>query len=456
MNASEVKGVLVIALLYIFRMLGLFMVLPVLPLLGYELEDATTSLIGLALGAYGLSQALLQIPLGYLSDRYGRKLIIVVGFVIFVIGSITAAMSTSIHGVILGRLLQGSGAVASTLMALTSDITRVEYRSYAMAAIGISIGASFTLALIVGPAISAVYGLSGVFWVTALLGCIGIAIIVLLLPSPRVHTVNRETELALDMLKQVLRDASLRKINVCIFMVHFHLMASFAAFPLVISRSQLVDDDSHGLFYLVILLLSLIPMRPLIKLADNSMRSVSVILLTIGFFVASYFLLASGLYRQQFTVVAFILFFLTINLLEIILPSLLSKIAAAGARGTAMGIYSSSQFLGAFAGGIVGGLLLELYDISGMFYLLAMLAGGWFLYARTIKAPANFSSRTFELADFPGVTANQLTEALSSLSGVEEVVVVESEQCVYIKVDNDKFNDEDLERMNEAENLRSK
>ncbi len=182
MNASEVKGVLVIALLYIFRMLGLFMVLPVLPLLGYELEDATTSLIGLALGAYGLSQAVLQIPLGYLSDRFGRKLIIVLGFVIFVIGSVVAATSTSIHGVILGRLLQGSGAVASTLMALTSDITRVEYRSYAMAAIGISIGASFTLALIVGPYISAVYGLSGVFWVTALLGCIGIAIIVLLVP----------------------------------------------------------------------------------------------------------------------------------------------------------------------------------------------------------------------------------------------------------------------------------
>ena len=231
MTALERRSVGSLALLYSFRMLGLFMVLPLLALYATDLVGATPLLVGLALGAYGLSQAVLQIPLGWLSDRVGRKPVIIGGLLVFGLGSLVAAAADSASGVVLGRFLQGAGAIASTIMALVADVTTEEQRTKAMAIIGASIGASFALALVLGPVVAGLAGLSGVFYLTALLAVVGILIVVLLVPSPTPLVGIAATGPRGPYIRGALSDPTLLRLNFGVFTLHFVLMASFLIVP---------------------------------------------------------------------------------------------------------------------------------------------------------------------------------------------------------------------------------
>ena len=358
MTPLERRTVSSLALLYSFRMLGLFMVLPLLALYAADLPGADPLTIGLALGVYGLSQALLQIPLGWLSDKLGRKPVIVGGLLVFAFGSVVAGMADTIEGVVVGRALQGAGAIASTVMALVADLTREEQRTKAMAMVGMSIGLSFAVALVLGPAVAAAGGLSAVFWLTTLLALGGVAIVLLLVPTPPVGQIHDEVGARRGLFSRSLQDAGLLRLNFAVFSLHFILMALFLVVPGLLLEVADLERDSHWLVYLPALVLSIAGMVPMMIMAERKGRLQAMFLLAIALLIlamsvislsASPVLLYLGMW----------LFFVGFNYLEATLPSLVSKMVFPGGKGTALGIYSTCQFLGAFAGGALGGWMLK-------------------------------------------------------------------------------------------------
>jgi len=441
-NRQELKAVLAIALLYVIRMLGLFMVLPVLPLLGPEYAGGTPMAIGLALGVYGLSQAILQIPLGLLSDKFGRKPVIYAGLSVFVIGSLVAALATSIEVIIIGRLLQGCGAISSSLLALVADVTRTENRTRAMAIIGISIGSSFGISLVLGPLISNQFGLPGVFAATAVAGIIGIVVLARVVPTPAIASKQANARLALDKVRGVLLDGNLMKTTLGVFMLHYLLMSAFLVFPQVLQQAGFTAAE-HYQIYFWLLIVTFVLMGPFMWLSEKPGFGRYLMLLMIAAFALSQIMLANVV-GMIFVVAVMALFFMAFNLLEVILPAFVSRIVHAGERGTAMGVYSSCQFFGAFMGGLVGGWLLEMWDISTLVYVNAACCLVWFVVALKLNGFENFASVTYEIDAGDERPADEVTKALLSLSGVVEVALVEEERVAYLKVDSAIWNEDSL------------
>ncbi|MDC1367957.1 MFS transporter [Pseudomonadales bacterium] len=438
MNRQELRAAVSIGLLYIIRMLGLFMILPVLPAVGADLALSTPLLIGLALGVYGLSQAVLQIPMGLLSDKFGRKPIILAGLLMFILGSLVAANADTIIGVIVGRLLQGCGAIASALLALLSDVTRVDQRSKAMAIVGISIGASFAVALVAGPAVFVRTGLSGIFYFAAISGVVGIVVLFTLIPDAKLVVRNPEIGLRPERLLEITASPDLRRMVLGVFMLHYLLMSGFLVFPALLTGTGEIQTSDHSQVYFGLLLTTFVLMGPFMRLSDKPALTKSMLLLMIGGFTLSMLLFV---YVQNFypVLIAMAVFFMAFNLLEVILPALVSRAAPAGARGTAMGVYSTAQFAGAFCGGALGGLLLSGGDMTHLLYVNAALCIGWFLVSLHLKKTGNLGSRVFHLAQLAQLSAKEVADALLSVTGVTDVVVLEGEEVAYLKIDKDQL-----------------
>ena len=379
MTALERRSVSSLALLYSFRMLGLFMVLPLLSLYAGDMPGATPSLIGLALGAYGLTQAALQLPLGWLSDQVGRKPVIIGGLLVFALGSVLAATADSLWGIVIGRAVQGAGAIAATVMALVADLTSTEQRTKAMAIVGMSIGLSFAVALVLGPVIAAVGGLASVFWVTALLAGGGIAIVALLVPTPDAGGVMHSDVGARPRLfGRALRDLALLRLNFGVFSLHFILMACFLVVPGALEQLAGVDRAHHWQVYLPVLVLSVVGMLPLMRIAERGGRPREMFLCGIALLALAIPML--GLASSAMVLyLALWLFFVGFNYLEATLPSQVSKSVFAGGKGTALGIYSTCQFLGTFAGGAGGGWLVQHFGQLSLVGLCLGLALAWWL-----------------------------------------------------------------------------
>jgi MFS family permease len=431
---SEAKVVATLSLLYVFRMLGLFMVFPVMMLFGAKYAGATPFLLGMALGIYGLTQAVFQIPLGLLSDVWGRKPVILLGLVIFALGSVVAACADDVWWLILGRAIQGAGAMAGAVMALVGDLTSEQNRTRAMAVIGISIGLSFSVSMVVGPMLAAVGGLTLIFWLTAALAVVGMIILYALVPEPPQGVRHGSDGLTVpSLLRNALKNADLVRLDFGIFVLHFVLTATFVVVPVAFDRIGVVAEK-HWHIYLPVMLISFIAMMPFMYVAERKRKMKKV-------FLAAVFLLVIAEAGLSFAadlwhwILGLFIFFTAFNLLEATLPSLVSKQAPAGSKGTAMGMYSTCQFLGASAGGVVGGLCYQYWGLASVLIVSVVLCALWFIAALGMRPPRFLKSICLSQ---PGAVDAQAI--LGDVPGVVEAFWVKEQALLYLKVDEHLFN----------------
>ncbi len=439
MEKQEFRAAGSLAAVFSVRLLGLFMIYPVFAAYARNLSGANPYLIGEALGIYGLSQGLLQIPFGLLSDRVGRKAMIVLGLILFGVGSAMAAVSTSIGGVIIGRALQGAGAVGSVILALVADLTSEENRTKAMAMIGITIGASFMIALVAGPIAANFIGVGGIFWLMVALALIGIAITQFVVPSPRRLRVHRDTEAVPALMGAVLRNGQLLRLDFGIFALHAMLTASFLVVPGLLHATLHLPVEDQWIVYLPVLLVSVAVMVPAIVVAEKYRRMKGVFVGAVAALVISQLMLSIGAGDLFVLVAALIIFFSAFNVMEASLPSLITKAAPPDAKGTAMGVYSSAQFLGIFIGGIVGGWAHQHWSNAGVFSLSAAIALIWLFAAITMAQPSYLTTRLVPIADGRAGDAESLAARLRQVPGVAEAVVIAEEKLAYLKVDSQSF-----------------
>ena len=435
MTPTERKSVYSLASIYALRMMGLFMILPVFALYAEELEGNTPALVGIAIGIYGLTQAALQIPFGMLSDRIGRKKIITFGLLIFAVGSVVAAMADSIYGVILGRALQGSGAIAAAIMALTADLTREENRLSAMAIIGMSIGASFMVSLIAGPVLNQWIGVDGIFWLTAGLALGAILVLQFIVPNPVQSTFHRDAMTAPQQLKEVIKDRQLLRLDAGVLILHMMLTATFVVLPLALRDVAELATEEHWLVYLPVMFLSMVSMIPFVILAESKRRMKEVFGAAVMTLAVAETVLVFMYQSVAGIVFSLFLFFVAFNVLEATLPSLVAKIVSPDRKGTAMGVFSSSQFMGAFLGGTLGGTLHGAFGIEAVFGLCAIMAVVWFMLATTMQSPRYLSSYMVKVGEVDEKRAHQLVIELTGITGVAEAIVRVDDGIAYLKVD---------------------
>lgn len=444
MSRTELRAALSLSGIYALRMLGLFMILPVFALYATDLDGVTPALTGLAIGIYGVTQALLQIPAGLLSDRIGRKPVIIGGLLVFALGSVMAALADTIWLIILGRALQGAGAIAAAIMALAADLTREQHRIKAMALIGMSIGLSFALALILGPVLNNLVGVPGIFALTAVLALGGVLVVLFVVPQPAALRIHREAEAVPAQFGRILSHGQLLRLDAGIFILHAILTGTFVVLPLVLRDEAAVLAADHWKIYLPVLVCSVAAMIPLIILAERKGHTRAVFLAAIGLLMTA----LAGLYALPVSVVSVVamllVFFTAFNLLEAMLPSLISRVAPVDCRGTAMGFYSSAQFMGAFAGGVMAGWLQGQFGLHAFFLFAAAAALAWLLLAFGMVPPAKLSNYVYSLGGQSGADREGLEERLRGLAGVSEAVVVAEDGVAYLRIDRGVFDESTL------------
>jgi len=372
MNSTERLFALKVSLIMSVRMLGLFMLFPVMSVYAGDYDGSTPFLIGMAIGVYGLTQALLQIPFGYLSDRFGRKPILIIGLLIFLLGSVVAANASNIIFVVIGRALQGGGAISAVLMAFLADSISEDNRAKANAFVGFQIGVAFMLSLIIGPIITSRIGLSGLFWIIGFLSIIAMLIVMSLQHSKSVNYYR----LSLGAFKENLTRA-LFALDFSVFSLHLILASGFIVMPLIIMDNQIVSMIDNWQLYLPAVLLSFIGMIPLIIISEKFKKTKYVLLLSIFLLIVSQIIFFTANLNFPVFLITLTIFFVAFNTVEAILPSLLSRTASASKRGLAMGIFSTSQFLGTFVGGAIGGLIYDIYDLNSVFLFTIFVAIIW-------------------------------------------------------------------------------
>ena len=443
MNSTEKRAALTLSSVFALRMLGLFMLLPVFSIVGQSLDGYTPALIGLAIGAYGLTQAIFQIPFGWLSDRFGRKPIIFFGLVLFVIGSLVAAFSDHIYGVIAGRFLQGCGAIASAIMALAADLSRDNQRTKIMASIGMSIGAAFALAMILGPGLTSWIGLKGIFLLIAALAVVAILVIYFLTPEPEEQFAQKDSIASRNQFSMIFKDGQLMRLNFGIFTLHFLLTSFFVAFPHRLIGLD-IDLAEHSWLYLVTMVAAVILMLPMIIFAEKKRQHSRMMLAGVMLIAIVQFCFGMFQFPLAIVVIAMIVYFTGFNLMEALLPSMISRIAPLSGKGTALGVYSTSQFAGAFLGGPVAGMIMQYKGMDGIYLVGAFMAILWAILLLGLKNPPALTSYTLTMPDVAKDAFPSLIDEIKAIEGVSEAIALPEAGAVYLKVDKDQLDNESL------------
>jgi len=386
MSSFEIRASLFLASVYGLRMLGMFLILPIFAIYASGLSGSPSQLqIGIALGIYGLTQAIFQIPFGMSSDFFGRKKVIYFGLFIFVLGSIIAGISTQIEGIIIGRAIQGAGAISAVLTALLSDLTSDEHRTKAMAIVGASIGLTFALSLVISPWLNNKIGVSGIFFMMAILSILAAIIIHFCIHEPRKATKN--TALNLKDFYTVLGGVDLGRLNLGIFVLHVAQISMFMVIPFYLIQQGDLPLHDHWMIYLPILLGSFILIIPIIIFSEKLKQIKLTFLLSILILLLAQFSFIYFSNNLLGIAISLLIYFVGFNFLEASLPSLVSRIAPANQKGLALGVYNTSQSLGIFVGGFVGGLITTFYGYSGTFLFCGILIFIWFVFSLNMNVP---------------------------------------------------------------------
>ena len=444
MNSVEKRAILGVGGIFALRMIGLFMIVPVFSVYGDNYAHATPFLIGLAVGIYGLGQAIFQIPMSLAADKFPRKPIIFLGLILFALGGIIAANATDIYEVIIGRALAGSGAVSAVLMALLADVTREEMRTKAMATMGLTIATSIMLAFAFGPLLVGSLGISGLFWLTA-----GFAVLAMLLllfvPTPlRVLQHNLDSKSIGQQLSDVLKIGDLNRLHIGIFALHLTMTAIFVILPHQLNEVMGLSVRQQGLVYLPLLFIGFAVAIPFIIIAEKKRKMRQVFLGAIALMTAALALLAIGSQVGVGIILGLLLYFMGFNLLEATIPSWISKRAPVANKATAMGLNSSSQFFGAFVGGAMGGLLLSQPNLLA-WGILAVIMGISLLLIIPIADPPYLASTTVTIPK--NINIQDWSRQVLAVDGVDELVVMAKEQVAYLKLDKTQLTDDSRQQL---------
>ena len=434
MTRAERRAASGLAAIFGLRMLGMFLILPVFALYAEHLPGGDNhTLVGLTLGMYGLTQALLMIPFGMASDRIGRKKVIIFGLIVFALGSFVAATATDIYWTIFGRAIQGAGAISAAVTAMLADLTREEHRTKAMAMIGSTIGIAFAVSLVAGPALNRVIGVPGIFALTGILALAAIWVVKVWVPDPLDSHFHADAQANPARLKDVLRNGQLLRLDFGIFALHAAQMAMFVVVPVALKNSGLAADH-HWAVYLPVLLGSFVLMVPAIVVGEKRGQMKPVFIGGVALMLLAQLGLAFGIEHMWGIVWALFFYFVAFNLLEASLPSLISKLAPVSAKGTAMGVYNTAQALGLFFGGVVGGWLAQHHGFQAVFLFCVVLMAAWLIASLSMTAPPAIKTRMFRVGVMPADQAALLKAQLAGVAGVVEAVVLAEEGVAMLKV----------------------
>ena len=448
MTPLELRAAASLASIYGLRMLGMFLILPVFAIYATQLPGGTDhTLIGLALGAYGLTQALLQLPFGMLSDRIGRKRVIYFGLAVFALGSFVAASSHDIYGVILGRSIQGAGAISAAVTALLADLTREEHRTKAMAMIGSTIGLTFAFSLAAGPAFYHVIGVPGIFAMTGILALLAIVVVAKVVPEPAGSHFHSDAEASPAKLREVLRNRELLRLNFGIFALHAAQMAMFVVLPFALQETGGLDAQHHWQVYLPVMVASFVLMVPAIIYGEKKAKLKQIFVAAVALLLAVELGMIDGIHHFWGIVGLLLAYFIAFNILEASLPSLISKIAPAQSKGTAIGVYNTFQSLGLFLGGAAGGFLSSRFGTSSVFLFGGTLMGIWVALAATMKRPPAVRSKMYHIPALHADQAGELSRKLLALQGVREAVIALEEGAAYLKVDMNHWDEAEAKKL---------
>ena len=448
MTALELRASLGLAGIYALRMLGMFLILPVFALYAETLKGADNhTLIGIALGSYGLVQAFLQLPLGMLSDKVGRKKVIYAGLILFAIGSFIAASADDIVLLTIGRIIQGAGAISAVITALLADLTREEVRTRAMAIIGMSIGTTFAVSLVLGPLLARYIGMNGIFTLTGVLSLMALVGVWKIIPDPVRSSFHSDTGTNTARLPAILRHRELLRLNYGIFALHAAQMAMFVTIPFALTSTGNLDKSEHWLVYLPVVVAGFFLMVPAIIYGEKKAKLKQVFVAAVALMAAAQLGMALALTSFWMIVLWLGIYFVAFNILEATLPSLISKIAPADAKGTAIGVYNTAQSFGLFCGAVAGGWLYSRYGAAGVFGFTSLLMLTWLLISLTMTAPKAVKTQMFPISEQWQGDAEALSRKLASLRGVSEVVIVMSEHVAYMKVSQQDWDEAGVKQL---------
>ncbi|KLE08045.1 MFS transporter [Aliarcobacter butzleri L355] len=431
-----IKSVMPLSFIIALRFFGLFIVLPVISVYALSLDGANATLVGIVVGGYALTQVVFQVPFGVMSDKLGRKGTIITGLLLFAIGSLICAIATDIYTLMLGRLLQGSGAIGAVVTAMISDLVKEHERSKAMALMGSFIGLAFAIAMLAGPLIGGFIGVPVLFYITMFLALISIYILVKKVPNPPIitHTYNDKLRLS-----DVLGNTNINRMNITNFLQKALMTFAFLVIPIILTKTYGWEKKELWYVYLPAMIFGLLSMAPAAIIAEKKGKFKEILALGILFFIISYLVIGFSSSSVVF-VIGVVIFFIGFNMHEPIMQSLASKFAKVHQRGSVLGVFNSFGYLGTFVGGLLGGIMLDNLNLSTFSIIIAVICVLWGILILTMPNPSKTKSVYLNLDEYKLENSGKLNQN----DAIDEWYINNTENIIAIKYDGEKINEEEI------------